>query len=339
MDDAGADELNGAEGDDFFVPSFITTADDNVLEDTINGGDGEDTILLNTEPYINGRELRYNGNFNGENIAPNTSDIEIVSLDQSDDEEDLVQLRQLLVLSESDVVGMTDADNTIRVTGDTNDRVVLEGFTAGENADGFTTYTDGEATVLVDNDITVLDSPDQTIVGTSNNDFLAGYIGDDTISGGAGNDILIGAAGNDSLNGGAGNDTLVYDANDSTIEGGTGTDTLDLSEAGSTFSLSNTASINSIERLDMTNGEAQTINISGSDVLNLNSNNTIVTSKTAQTVFLDGDSNDTVNLSGFTSSNNQNVAEPGYSHYYSYPNGRDNELVYIYVSDDMNVVI
>jgi Ca2+-binding RTX toxin-like protein len=65
-----------------------------------------------------------------------------------------------------------------------------------------------------------------TVIGSSFNDFLWGGDGNDTLTGGAGNDLLFGDVGADSLSGGAGNDTLYGDNSDIHIDGGAGTDAL-----------------------------------------------------------------------------------------------------------------
>ena len=65
---------------------------------------------------------------------------------------------------------------------------------------------------------------DNTILGGTGADYLAGGAGNDTINGGDGNDILYGNTGNDSLNGGAGKDTLYSGTGNNTLTGGAGKD-------------------------------------------------------------------------------------------------------------------
>ena len=48
-----------------------------------------------------------------------------------------------------------------------------------------------------------------TLIGSTANDFLVGGGGDDSLSGGDGNDSFIGGGGRDSITGGAGNDTVI----------------------------------------------------------------------------------------------------------------------------------
>ncbi len=63
------------------------------------------------------------------------------------------------------------------------------------------------------------------IIGTEDNDTLAGAAGNDTIEGYAGDDVLRGNAGNDRLYGHSGNDVLNGGAGDDLLDGGDGNDT------------------------------------------------------------------------------------------------------------------
>jgi Ca2+-binding RTX toxin-like protein len=87
------------------------------------------------------------------------------------------------------------------------------------------------------------------VVGTSNNDLLAGSAFDDRLNGGNGNDLIIGSGGTDVLIGGAGDDTFRIEYGGAgTLSGGTGTDTVISNDLG-TFALS------SVEILDINNFE------------------------------------------------------------------------------------
>jgi len=67
-----------------------------------------------------------------------------------------------------------------------------------------------------------------TITGSSQDDFIDGLAGNDSLTGGAGNDTLDGGTGNDILNGGAGDDTFIVDSFFDVIEdpNGSGIDTV-----------------------------------------------------------------------------------------------------------------
>jgi Ca2+-binding RTX toxin-like protein len=69
----------------------------------------------------------------------------------------------------------------------------------------------------------------ENLLGSANNDVLAGDNGINVIDGGLGDDILNGAGGNDTLNGGAGNDTLTGGAGNNLLDGGADINTADYS--------------------------------------------------------------------------------------------------------------
>ncbi|WP_281286176.1 calcium-binding protein, partial [Methylibium rhizosphaerae] len=68
---------------------------------------------------------------------------------------------------------------------------------------------------------------DDTLSGRAGNDTLDGGNGEDTLNGEDGDDLLLGGAGADTLNGGNGNDALNGDAGSDTLYGNAGNDTLD----------------------------------------------------------------------------------------------------------------
>ena len=69
-------------------------------------------------------------------------------------------------------------------------------------------------------------SNDDTLIGGSGNELLAGLSGDDDLDGGTGDDQLIGFGGNDRISGGSGADVAFGGPLDDTISGGTGNDVL-----------------------------------------------------------------------------------------------------------------
>ena len=66
----------------------------------------------------------------------------------------------------------------------------------------------------------------ETLVGTSDRDFIYGYGGNDRLFGNGGNDDMYGGAGHDDLFGGAGQDYLNGGSGDDDLTGGTGQDFL-----------------------------------------------------------------------------------------------------------------
>lgn len=110
--------------------------------------------------------------------------------------------------------------------------------------------------------------------GGGGNDTLEGSGGNDTLLGSDGNDTLLGGNGNDSLNGGKGNDNLTGGLGDDILIGGLGIDRV--TESGDVnFRLTNTS---------------LTANANGTDTLSGIETATIT----------GGNSNNTINASGFT---------------------------------------
>jgi len=153
------------------------------------------------------------------------------------------------------------------------------------------------------------DGGNNTLDGTAADERLYGYGGDDTLNGGGGNDLLRGGSGNDTLNGGDGNDVLIDGAGQDvfnggagddliwitstqfvSIDGGSGVDTL-LLDGGLTLDLTDPAlgSIANIER----------INLGGTDsdnTLTLDSAEVIALTEATDTLVIQGDAGDTLNL-------------------------------------------
>ncbi|WP_019500309.1 beta strand repeat-containing protein [Pseudanabaena sp. PCC 6802] len=134
-------------------------------------------------------------------------------------------------------------------------------FTASQTSKDITINVLGDAVVEPDENFTItLSDPtngavigtamaagaivnDDIIVGGTGNDSLTGTAGNDTISGLGGLDTLSGLAGNDSINGGDGNDILIGGLGNDTLLGGNGNDTLTGADPTSGFGL------NEIDRL------------------------------------------------------------------------------------------
>ncbi|MBN4055963.1 FG-GAP repeat protein, partial [bacterium AH-315-J23] len=87
---------------------------------------------------------------------------------------------------------------------------------------------------------------------------ITGTAGAENLVGGAGNDIITGNGGADVFRGGAGDDRIITSTLFADIDGGRGTDTLVLSDTSQTLDLTilNPAEIQSIERIQITDGSA-----------------------------------------------------------------------------------
>ncbi|MFO0451399.1 MAG: calcium-binding protein [Pseudomonadota bacterium] len=228
----GADALEGGAGND-----LIQVADLNFRN--VDGGSGTDTLALTGS----GQTL---------NLA-SIADTKLQSIEAID----LGAGGNTLRLTALEVLNLSDTTNTLRVTGGAGAVLTFddaENWVEGPTADGFTTFTNGEAIVIAaasffgpteGNDVLsgtagadTIDAlgGDDTVFGDAGDDTLLGNAGNDTLDGGGGNDslfggndadILLGGANDDVLSGDAGNDSLVGGEGDDTLAGGLGADTMD----------------------------------------------------------------------------------------------------------------
>lgn len=117
-----------------------------------------------------------------------------------------------------------------------------------------------------------------------------------TLDGTTGNDTLDGAQGGSlTFQGHEGNDTIViYDQSFTSVDGGSGTDTLKWSGGDADIDLSNLASrINNIEIIDLNHTSKVNLTLSLSDLLS-------VTDASTDKLLIQGDSHDTVHMTGAT---------------------------------------
>jgi Ca2+-binding RTX toxin-like protein len=217
----GADAFQGGAGDDVVQ---ISTLDFHVAD----GGSGSDTLELD------GAGLHLDLTTLADSRTRSIERIDIGGTGNN-----------TLTLGVLDVRNFSEESNELLVLGDAGDVVNRDAgwttaATGGNNGDGTSTidgqiyqiYNAGQATLLIDTDITVNMASDKgspgndTLTGTPFEDHLFGLAGNDTLRGLAGDDTLDGGPGNDALEGGGGDDTLKGQTGKDTLLGGTGNDHL-----------------------------------------------------------------------------------------------------------------
>ncbi|WP_327193710.1 VCBS domain-containing protein [Psychrobacter sp. PL15] len=189
------------------------------------------------------------------------------------------------------------------------------------------------------NDFLAGGSGNDFLVGGSGNDFLDGGSGNDFLDGGSGNDFLDGGIGADTLKGGIGNDTIVFTADNILMDGGDGIDSLLINIADTSIDFSNFDStvFESFEVIDMTgNGAQKLTNLSTSDVLDI-MNETVMTGKN---LIINGDSADSVSLSGTGWTNTGTRQQDGNSYdVYSFGDTNGTHDVLIQSAIDTTLII
>ena len=212
----GNDRITGLKGDD-----LLDGGEDN---DFLYGGEGNDTYIF---------KEGYGTDTIGDDSGENTIKISGYSPDQ------IKAYR-------------TNWNNITVAFGETDDRIVIEGFFNAEADRNFylefdsgrihATAADSPLRTIYGTDdseyIEAMDDKGVTIFGEAGGDNLNGKKGNDRLYGGAGNDQLYGKEGNDVLDGGEGDDYLYGGAGDDTyiFHTGCGTDTIIDSEGINTIS-------------------------------------------------------------------------------------------------------
>ncbi|NGZ06870.1 MAG: hypothetical protein G8237_10995 [Magnetococcales bacterium] len=234
----GTDIMYGSTGDDLFV--YHESNEINGLAETVDGGDGTDTIRL----------VQWSVNMNL--TAATLVGIEIVDLTYAHVVLSPTQLAMITTFEGS----ATQSDNYI--------------YLGSAGTVDFSTKTLNSIEKIYGS------SGNDTITGTANADVIHGQAGSDTISGGEDADSLFGVEGADTLNGGGGNDILTGGTGTDTlrgggdddlfaysdtgeinglaevIDGGDGLDQIQLSQWGVSFNLAS-AVMTSIESVDLVN--------------------------------------------------------------------------------------
>jgi Ca2+-binding RTX toxin-like protein len=196
---AGNDTIQGNAGNDVIINSLGV--------DSINGGDGNDTFVLDFSTFTNA--LEFDGSNDSDTLSNGTTytSIEIFNL-TSGAENDLL-------------IGGSFNDNLLGSGGDD----YLDGSLGNDSLDGG-----------IGNDTIFGNLGNDTLLGGIGDDSLDGHIGNDSLGGGDGNDTLNGSFGNDSLDGGIGNDTIDGDAGADSLVGGAGNDSYYVDNLGDIIS-------------------------------------------------------------------------------------------------------
>ncbi|MES9970665.1 MAG: tandem-95 repeat protein, partial [Candidatus Thiodiazotropha sp.] len=165
------------------------------------------------------------------------------------------------------------------------------------------------------------------LAGGSVNEYIAGYEGNDTLNGNAGDDYLDGGAGSDQSSGGSGNDTLVFDSADTLLSGDAGFDTL-IAPDNDDLDFSSISSISNVERIDLTVGNHDIMNLSVDDVLTMTDSDNLLE--------ILGDTSDSVELTSDWHESGNSVTQNGHT-FTEYLNADDS--VTLLIEDQVTVTI
>ncbi|MCA3415336.1 MAG: hypothetical protein INF84_12125 [Roseomonas sp.] len=305
----GNDRVFGEGGNDSFLADSTAGGAFAVYFD---GGAGDDVFRLygGAETVIDGGAdtvIGGAGTDRVEFLAGNqTIDLADLGSDQASgiDHIVLAGTNQALRLSAADVLRLTDA-GTLRVSGLGGNDVDLTGWVQGTSSGGFTSFTNGAATVLVADNL-LSDVPGETRSGTESNDSTSLGLGSDSYLGLGGSDSVLGNGGNDTIDGGNGGDTIYGEAGDDSILGGDGDDRLyggvgdDTIDAGSgtsdrvlygdlassdpvTVEISNSGSSSGFNRATVSTATQDTDSIMGFEILVTTTGNDFITVNSAAT--------------------------------------------------------
>jgi Ca2+-binding RTX toxin-like protein len=288
--------INGAAGNEVIRMGGI--------EDTVNGGDGNDTIELTTV-IPDGTSI---DGGNGTDVlrvpaaaqGPNGADLTGLFLSG-------LETLQLASTTGQNLTAIIDdvqlADFT-RVTGGAGTDELKVNLTSGGTVDfSGLTFTNWLAadTVVFDGSL-LSDAIDFTLSAhTGTWSVLAGS-GDDTVTGTTGNDFILGADGNDQLAGGAGADSLVGGDGDDTLNGGTGTNQLTGGVGNDVYVVESTTDVvteNAGEGTDEVQTALAVLNLSAianiENVTYIGTGNARLTGTDGDNVITGGAGNDTLN--------------------------------------------
>ena len=188
--------VNGFAGNDRIDTGLIDSASSHLLGTTLNGGDGNDTII---------------GTFAPDNISGGAGDDVIVGGGGNDTIDGGDGNDKISVQSGNSVITGGIGNDTINA-GDGNNNI--------DGGDG--------------NDIIGVGNGSNTIGGGNGDDVIIAGDGGNTVDGGAGNDTIQTGAGNDSITGGSGNDSISSGAGNDYVDAGSGDDYVDAGSGNDT---------------------------------------------------------------------------------------------------------
>ncbi|QDQ26581.1 hypothetical protein FNU76_09460 [Chitinimonas arctica] len=236
---AGADTLNGGTGADFVLGDLDNLGVlpfDQHGNDTLNGGDGNDTLYGNggADSLLGGSGDDWlagdRASDVGEEGAEGKSDT-LLGGEGKDTLEGNLGDDLLEGGSDSDFLfGGKGADSLVGGSGNdelTGDRAAYVSGEASEGGNDTLQGGEGDDILRGEAGADSLDAGDgkDLLFGGDDADMLLGGGGDDTLQGGKGNDMLIGGVGRDDLFGEDGDDTLDGGSEANALHGGAGDDT------------------------------------------------------------------------------------------------------------------
>lgn len=213
----GNDTINAA------IASSLNAAD------VIDGGDGEDTLVISANQNVTFGATTLT---NVERVEITAGTLIIVTNDAT------VASGQTLVVDASASAGSINWDGRAELDGafDITGGGIKDTIRGGAGVDTLsggggndTMYGGGGGDILYGgegNDFLYAENGDDIIYGNEGNDGISGGEGADLVYGGSGSDTLIGGNGNDTLSGGDDNDWLWGQGDDDLLYGGTGNDTV-----------------------------------------------------------------------------------------------------------------
>jgi hypothetical protein len=328
-------DIVGSAGDDFFLMGTATPfeiihgldGDDDISMigpfATVYGGNGDDTIHAASDfKRIDGGfgidTLEVLENVDYTTFAGHVLErIEVLSID--DGTPQVLEFDSGAIFRIVDGINdLTAINHSLVIAGDSEDKVILYGdfLENGErilDVNGFPQlfqiFTEGEVSLLVNEfpevEVQRTDGSvgrygsfyGELLNGTGMNDTLFGRLGDDTLDGQGGADVL---------KGGAGNDGLVFNPGDLIVDGGDGVDSLLIDSdllLGEPIDLTlapNLVPLGNLERLNMANGHADTLNLNIEDLVSMVGDNSLdaFLPDGNTKMFIEGDASDTVILNG-----------------------------------------
>jgi len=247
------DALYGQDDNDTFAVAGASEMVEAAGTETINGGDGIDTLSIIVDASTLTGNLGNDRVYDLTQGTNNISDLEVVSFGQ--DASGFVLTLDDGMAATSDLGGTNSG--TVRVTSSVNMsnavKVDATDFQAGRELLFLPTNGLVGTSNFSGNDTVYGGSGNDTISSENGADSVVGGAGDDSVIAGAGADtVILGGAGSDSVNAGADADLIVAEGNlstNDTIDGGAQADRLTITNDQGTSDLNNVFQVETIELL------------------------------------------------------------------------------------------